>query len=108
MTTVIIVLAVVVVIVGLIALYRNSQEQRREAAAGLRKEAIDREGEARAAQIEADRQREAAEKRKKRADRVDPDVETSGNGGVFSRLRSRKDVDDVDETDEDVDRDADD
>ncbi len=72
-------IGVVVVLAVFFLLTRVGREKRRQAAAGLRKEAIDREERARQAETAAEQQRSAAETRRKRADKIDPD---SGSGGL--------------------------
>ena len=62
-------------------------EARREKAGELRVESTRRQEEARRAEREAERQREAADATTRRAERIDPDVETPGRRrfGVFRR-----------------------
>lgn len=106
-------LIVVIVAVALLLLFvvarrawARSLEARREKAGELRVEATQKQEQARRAEIEAERERVAAETSARRADRLDPDVE--GGEGRFSFLRRNRDEDhDEDDYDEDANRDAD-
>jgi predicted Holliday junction resolvase-like endonuclease len=74
-TAVLIAIAVVVVLVLVVLAMRGRIDaRRREAASGLRREAFDREEKAKEAEITAREQRELAESRRARADRIDPDA----------------------------------
>jgi FtsZ-interacting cell division protein ZipA len=74
-TPVLIVIAVVVVLALLFFAFRGRLDsRRREAAAGLRREAFDRDEKAREAELTAAEHRELAESRRERADRIDPDT----------------------------------
>jgi predicted Holliday junction resolvase-like endonuclease len=82
-TAVLIAIAVVVVVVVVVMAMRGRIDaRRREAASGLRREAFDREEQAREAEIAAREQRELAESRRARADRIDPDTNAREDGGA--------------------------
>ena len=92
----IIVIAVAVLLLFFVArrAWTRSIEARREKAGELRVESTRKEQRAREAEIQAEREREAAETSARRADRLDPDVDTGG-GRRFSLFRRNRDEDEV-------------
>jgi len=58
-----------------VAMRGRIDARRREAASGLRREAFDREEKAKEAEVTAREQRELAESRRARADKIDPDTD---------------------------------
>lgn len=76
-TALIIVLAVVALLVIVFVARRagaRATEKRREMAGGLRVEATEAETRARRAEVQAEKEREVAQSRAARAERVDPDT----------------------------------
>ena len=96
-TALIIVIAVVVLLLLFFVARRawgRSIEARREKAGELRVESTRDQERARRAEIEAERRREAADTRQRRADRIDPDVGGSRRGwNPFRRNRDDENVD---------------
>ena len=73
----------------------RGQEARREKAGELRVEAAQKQEQARRAEIEAERERVASETSARRADRLDPDVDSGGGRFSFLRRNREEDEDDV-------------
>ena len=74
-TALIIVLAAVVLVVVFLIARRASENKRREMASGLRMDSTRAEERAKRAEIQAEQDRQTAESRAARADRIDPDTE---------------------------------
>ena len=87
---VIIIAAVVLLVILFVGrrLWSRGQDVRREKASELRVEATRSEERARRAETESDREREAAESRASRAERIDPDTKS---GGPLRRFRRDRD-----------------
>lgn len=94
-TALIIVIVVVALLLFFVArrAWGRGIEARREKAGELRVESTRDQERARRAEIEAERRREAAETRQRRADRIDPDVE--GPRRSWTPFRRNRDDEDV-------------
>ena len=103
MDTALIIIIAAVVVLALVLLARRGWERgleaRREKAGELRVEATQSEERAKRAEIQAEREREAAEARTTRADRIDPDAEGE-RPGLFARFRRDRDGDEEHAEDE--------
>jgi hypothetical protein len=88
---IIVIAAVALLLLFLVArrAWARSIEARREKAGELRVESTRKQQRARRAEIEAERERAAAETSAERADRLDPDVESGGRR--FSLFRRNRD-----------------
>ncbi len=99
-------LIIAIAVVGLLAVFAllrrgaaAAAERRREKASELRIESAQMEESARKAEIRAGKEREAAEARAVRADRIDPDTGSRPGRGLFRRGGDETDDEVVDEDD---------